>query len=71
MDFEIDGMVAREILDSRGSPTVEVECHLVNGIAARASVPSGTSTGSREAVELRDREEGRFSGRGCSGLLNG
>lgn len=64
MDFEIDGLVAREILDSRGNPTVEVECHLVNGIAARAAVPSGASTGSREAIELRDGEEGRFSGRG-------
>ena len=64
MDFEIDGLFAREILDSRGNPTVEVECQLVNGISARASVPSGASTGSREAVELRDGEEGRFSGRG-------
>ncbi|UYM15092.1 phosphopyruvate hydratase [Endozoicomonas euniceicola] len=64
MDFEINGLNAREILDSRGNPTVEVECSLINGISARASVPSGASTGSREAVELRDNEEGRYSGKG-------
>ncbi|MCW7554125.1 phosphopyruvate hydratase [Endozoicomonas gorgoniicola] len=64
MDFEINGLHAREILDSRGNPTVEVECSLINGVAARASVPSGASTGSREAVELRDDEEGRYSGNG-------
>lgn len=64
MDFEINGLHAREILDSRGNPTVEVECSLTNGITARASVPSGASTGSREAVELRDGEEGRYSGKG-------
>ncbi|MET4695411.1 phosphopyruvate hydratase [Endozoicomonas lisbonensis] len=64
MDFEINGLYAREILDSRGNPTVEVECSLINGMTARASVPSGASTGSREAVELRDDEEGRYSGKG-------
>ena len=64
MDFEIDGLYAHEILDSRGNPTVEVECSLVSGVAARAAVPSGASTGSREAVELRDGDEGRYSGKG-------
>lgn len=64
MDFEINGLLAREILDSRGNPTVEVECRLMGGVSARASVPSGASTGSREAVELRDGEEGRYSGKG-------
>ncbi|MGI9273727.1 MAG: phosphopyruvate hydratase [Endozoicomonas sp.] len=64
MDFEIDGLYAHEILDSRGNPTVEVECSLVCGVVARAAVPSGASTGSREAVELRDGDEGRYSGKG-------
>jgi len=55
---------AREILDSRGNPTIEVDVSLTNGVMGRASVPSGASTGSREAVELRDGNKARFSGKG-------
>jgi len=55
---------AREILDSRGNPTVEVDMILENGIMATASVPSGASTGSREALELRDGDKNRFGGKG-------
>ncbi len=57
-------LVAREILDSRGNPTIEVDCYLTNGIMGRASVPSGTSVGSFEALELRDRDPNRFFGKG-------
>ena len=55
---------AREILDSRGNPTIEVDMTLDNGITATASVPSGASTGSREALELRDKNPKRYEGRG-------
>jgi len=55
---------AREILDSRGTPTVEVEVELESGVQARAAVPSGASTGSREALELRDKDSGRYNGKG-------
>lgn len=55
---------AREILDSRGNPTVEVEVHLEGGVMAIAQVPSGASTGTYEAVELRDEDEKRFNGKG-------
>ncbi len=55
---------AREILDSRGNPTVEVDVLLETGAAGRAAVPSGASTGSREAVELRDGDAGRYGGKG-------
>ena len=61
---EIAKVVAREILDSRGNPTVEVEVHLKDGHHGRAAVPSGASTGSREALELRDGDPGRFGGKG-------
>ncbi|MEM0343363.1 MAG: phosphopyruvate hydratase [Thermoplasmata archaeon] len=61
---KIRSVKAREILDSRGHPTVEVDVVLSNRIIGRASVPSGASTGSREAVELRDGDEARFMGRG-------
>lgn len=57
---------AREILDSRGNPTVEVEVTLESGASGRAAVPSGASTGSREALELRDGEEGRYGGKGVA-----
>ena len=60
---KIKDIKAREILDSRGNPTVEVDVILENGIMARASVPSGASTGSREAIELRDKED-RYNGLG-------
>ena len=56
--------MAREILDSRGNPTVEVDVSLVGGVTARAGVPSGASTGAREAIELRDGDKRRFNGKG-------
>ncbi len=60
----IDYVHAREILDSRGNPTVEVDVRLDNGAFARTAVPSGASTGSQEALELRDGDKGRFGGKG-------
>jgi enolase len=60
----IEGIVAREILDSRGNPTVEVEIGLDDGTIARAEVPSGASTGAFEAVELRDGDPKRYGGKG-------
>ncbi len=60
----IEGIVAREILDSRGNPTVEVEVGLDDGTIARAAVPSGASTGAFEAIELRDGDQGRYNGKG-------
>src|SRR4029450_1040549 len=60
----IDQIQAREILDSRGNPTVEAEVTLVGGEVGRAAVPSGASTGEHEAVELRDGDKGRYLGRG-------
>jgi enolase len=60
----IDSVFAREILDSRGNPTVEVEVVLEGGAMGRAAVPSGASTGEREAVELRDGDKKRFLGKG-------
>lgn len=60
----IEEIKAREILDSRGNPTVEVDVYLDNGIVGRAAVPSGASTGKHEAVELRDGEKNRFLGKG-------
>jgi len=57
-------VVAREILDSRGNPTVEADVLLESGVMGRAAVPSGASTGSREAIELRDGDTGRFLGKG-------
>jgi len=60
----IDSVKAREILDSRGNPTLEVEVELFDGTIGRAAVPSGASTGKHEAVELRDRDNSRFNGLG-------
>ena len=60
----ITDLRAREILDSRGNPTIEVEVLTENGIIGRAAVPSGASTGKYEAVELRDGDENRFLGKG-------
>ena len=59
--LEIKG---REILDSRGNPTIEVDLQLESGIIARAAVPSGASTGTHEAVELRDGDKSRYKGKG-------
>ncbi|MDP9336599.1 MAG: phosphopyruvate hydratase, partial [Actinomycetota bacterium] len=69
----IDDVVGREILDSRGNPTVEVEVELLSGARGRAAVPSGASTGAHEAVELRDGGD-RFGGKGvldAVGHVNG
>src|SRR6516225_8657260 len=60
----ITSIRAREILDSRGNPTVEVDVALADGSVGRAAVPSGASTGAHEAVELRDGDKSRFGGKG-------
>ncbi len=60
----IEGVKARQILDSRGNPTVEVEVTLKDGTVGRAAVPSGASTGENEALELRDKEDSRYKGKG-------
>ena len=57
-------VVAREILDSRGNPTVEADVLLESGVMGRAAVPSGASTGTREAIELRDGDKQRYLGKG-------
>lgn len=62
--FEIEEVVGREVLDSRGNPTVEAEVMLSGGAVGTAIVPSGASTGSREALELRDGDQSRFRGKG-------
>ena len=62
--MKIKNIIGREILDSRGNPTVEVDVYLENGIMARAAVPSGASTGEREALEMRDGDKSRFQGKG-------
>jgi len=61
---EIVDVYAREILDSRGNPTLEVEVYLESGAFGRAAVPSGASTGEREALELRDGDKKRYLGKG-------
>ena len=67
--MDISNIKAREILDSRGNPTVEVEVFLNDGSWGRASVPSGASVGSREAVEVRDGDKARFGGKGVLGAV--
>ena len=62
--MKIQNVIGREILDSRGNPTVEVDVILENGIVGRAAVPSGASTGEREALELRDNDSSRYLGKG-------
>jgi len=64
IETDIDTIVAREILDSRGNPTIEVEVTLAGGAWGRAAVPSGASTGTHEALELRDGDKKRYSGKG-------
>ena len=66
MDTIIEGISALEILDSRGNPTVEVEVILADGSWGRAAVPSGASTGTHEALELRDGDKGRYLGKGVT-----
>ena len=62
--MKIEKIVAREILDSRGNPTVEVDVMLECGVMGRAAVPSGASTGENEALELRDGDKSRYLGKG-------
>ncbi|NOX42171.1 MAG: phosphopyruvate hydratase [Gammaproteobacteria bacterium] len=64
MSSNIKDICAREVIDSRGNPTVEADVILESGVLGRASVPSGASTGSREAIELRDSDKKRYSGKG-------
>lgn len=64
--FKIVELFAREILDSRGNPTIEVDCQLDSGALGRAAVPSGASTGTREALELRDGDKKRYLGKGVT-----
>lgn len=67
MDYlEIEKVIGREIIDSRGNPTVEAEVYLVDGTIGRGAAPSGASTGEFEALELRDGDKGRFAGKGVS-----
>src|SRR6516165_4639803 len=63
-EHTIQSVHAREILDSRGNPTLEVEVILADGATGSVAVPSGASTGAHEAVELRDGDKGRFGGKG-------
>src|SRR5436189_2278633 len=62
--MKIQKIKAREVLDSRGNPTVEVDCILENGVRGRSIVPSGASTGEHEALELRDGDKKRYLGKG-------
>ena len=66
MPTTMEHVLAREILDSRGNPTVEVEVYLADGSMGRAAVPSGASTGAHEALELRDGDESRYGGKGVT-----
>src|SRR4051794_13780613 len=66
----ISDILAREILDSRGNPTVEVDVILAGGAIGRAAVPSGASTGEHEAIELRDGDKTRFLGKGVRKAIN-
>ena len=70
MKTNIKNIKAREILDSRGNPTVEVDVFLENGVFGRAAVPSGASTGEYEAAELRDNDKSRYSGKGVLNAVN-
>ncbi len=67
---QIIGVHAREILDSRGNPTIEVDIELKSGAFGRAAVPSGASTGTREAIELRDEDPKRYGGKGVTKAVN-
>lgn len=69
MKTTIVDAIAREILDSRGNPTIEVDVELESGIIGRAAVPSGASTGENEAVELRDGDKGRYMGKGVQNAV--
>ena len=67
--LEIEKVVGREILDSRGNPTVEAEVYLVDGTVARGTAPSGASIGEFEALELRDGDKSRYLGKGVTGAV--
>src|SRR5437773_11633006 len=64
MSFEIEVVAARQVLASRGNPTVEVDVTLSSGVVGRAAVPSGAATGENEAVELRDGDKNAYMGKG-------
>ena len=64
--LEIEKVIGREIIDSRGNPTVEAEVYLADGTIGRGAAPSGASTGEFEALELRDQDKARFGGKGVS-----
>ena len=64
--LEIEKVIGREILDSRGNPTVEAEVYLIDGTVGRGTAPSGASTGEFEALELRDNDKARYLGKGVS-----
>ena len=67
MDYlEIEKVIGREIMDSRGNPTVEAEVYLADGTIGRGAAPSGASTGEFEALELRDNDKGRYLGKGVT-----
>ena len=69
-NVQIEKVIGREIVDSRGNPTVEAQVKLSDGTIARGAAPSGASTGEFEALELRDQDPGRFQGKGvlpCGG----
>ena len=68
--LEIENVIGREIIDSRGNPTVEAEVWLADGTIARGAAPSGASTGEFEALELRDGDKSRFGGKGVSRAVN-
>src|ERR1041384_5617711 len=68
--MELQSIHAREILDSRGNPTLEVDVILADGATGRAGVPSGASTGQHEAVELRDGDKKRYLGKGTLQAIN-
>ncbi len=68
--LEIEKVIGREIVDSRGNPTVEAEVILTNGVVGRGTAPSGASTGEFEAIELRDGDKGRFGGKGVATAVN-
>ena len=70
MNTTIEKLIAREILDSRGNPTIEVDIITNSGSFARASVPSGASTGEYEAIELRDKDNTRYLGKGVKNVVN-
>ena len=69
MDMIIEDVIAREILDLRGNPTVEVDVYLMDGNVGRAAVPSGASTGVHEALEMRDGDKGRYLGKGVQNAV--